>query len=464
MLGRNHPPEGDRSPQERARAAAERAARRASRTGEQPAVTDEGSPEPPPAAEPTAPVPEPSDDDLPPPPPRPRPGRRPPARRRPVPKPPRTRPAPPRGALPRSPSAGPGGREPGGRWGARVLLGVAVLIAVAGLWLANAIFQPFHGEGEGSVEVTIEPGWNVARIGDELARAGVVDNGTFFNLNATLTGNRGELKPGDYTLAQNMSYGEAVDALAKGPEAKVVPTFDVTIPEGGSRREVARSLDDTGLEGDYLKATTSRRALRAAHRLGLPRASDNPEGFLFPATYKLVRGASMRALVDKQLEAFEQNFADVDMRAAKRRNLTRYDVVIIASMVEREAQLDKERPLVAAVIHNRLREGIPLGIDATIRYVENNWTQPLRQSELEREGPYNTRLNQGLPPTPIGNPGLKSLQAAAKPADVDFLYYVVKPGTCGEHAFSSSDLEFQRDVARYNAEREKAGGKSPTTC
>src|SRR3712207_4925401 len=107
---------------------------------------------------------------------------------------------------------------------------------------------------------------------------------------------------------------------------------------------------------------------------------------------------------------------------------------------------------------------MPLGIDATIRYVENNWTRPLRESELDRDTPYNTRLNRELPPTLIGNPGLKSLQAAAKPADSDFLYYVVKPGTCGEHAFARTDAEAQRNVARYDAAREAAGGKSPTTC
>ena len=103
------------------------------------------------------------------------------------------------------------------------------------------------------------------------------------------------------------------------------------------------------------------------------------------------------------------------LATAKKRNLTRYDVLIIASMVEREAQLDSERPLVAAVIHNRLREGMPLGIDATIRYVENNWTSPLKVSELERPGPYNTRLNRGLPPTPIGNPGLAEPEGRREP-------------------------------------------------
>jgi cell division protein YceG involved in septum cleavage len=116
------------------------------------------------------------------------------------------------------------------------------------------------------------------------------------------------------------------------------------------------------------------------------------------------------------------------------------------------------------VIENRLREGIPLGIDATIRFATNNWTRPLTQSQLAIDSPYNTRTRRGLPPGPIGSPGLAAIRAAAKPARTGFLFYVVKPGTCGEHDFSKTDAEFQRDVARYNAERERRGGKSPTNC
>ena len=154
----------------------------------------------------------------------------------------------------------------------------------------------------------------------------------------------------------------------------------------------------------------------------------------------------------------------VDLSYARRKNLTVYDVVTIASMVERETRVARERPLVAAVIYNRLHAHQPLGIDATIRYATANWTRPLTKSELALDSPYNTRTRVGLPPTPIGNPGLASLEAAAHPARVGYLYYVVKPGTCGEHAFSSTFAEFQRDQARYNTARQAAGGRSPTTC
>ncbi|HVL96809.1 MAG TPA: endolytic transglycosylase MltG [Solirubrobacteraceae bacterium] len=342
-------------------------------------------------------------------------------------------------------------------------LGVLVLV-LAGAFVLWSTFQPGHGEGTGAVAVTVPPGGDVGSVGDLLAQRGVIDSPTFFAINATITGRRDELKPGDYTLQRDMSYGAALDALVTGPKAKVVKTFKVTIPEGLSIGEVAPRIRESQVDGNYAAAARSRAVLRRIRKLGAPRGTRTAEGFLFPATYDLVTGSDARDLVSKQLDAFADNFAQVDMRTAKRRNLTRYDVLIIASMVEREAQLDRERPLVAAVIHNRLRDGMTLGIDATIRYAENNWTRPLRVSELERPGPYNTRLNRGLPPTPIGNPGLASLKAAANPARRDYLFYVVKPGTCGEHAFSSTDAEFQRDLARYNAEREAAGGKSPTKC
>jgi peptidoglycan lytic transglycosylase G len=176
----------------------------------------------------------------------------------------------------------------------------------------------------------------------------------------------------------------------------------------------------------------------------------NLEGFLFPALYEFTAKTTTRQLVQKQLGAFERNWAKVDMRHARSKNLTRYDVVIIASMIEREVQVPRERPLVAAVIYNRLRNGMTLGIDATLRYgLKIPPTRPIRQSELDNPTPYNTRMHKGLPPTPIGNPGLASLQAAAKPAKVDYLFFV-RNADCRSHFFTASESEF---FARVNAPR-----------
>jgi UPF0755 protein len=464
---------GQRSAEDRARAAAERAARRAQPPPPpevfQDALPPEGVPdraaaydpprdesprglEPPdvepivwPRREPQPDAAEPARavtavEDRPPPP------RRVPATRRPLRRPPPPRP------------------RRRGSWGRRI--GAVVALAAIGfaLYAINATFQPLHGEGTGSVHVDIPENTDAGTIGDLLAEKGVVASGSFFELNATLTGRRGGLRPGSYTLRRDMSYGDAISALEKGPKVKVVPTVDVTVPEGLSIREAAPVVDKGPLKGSYAKAARAPRVLRRIRRLGAPRGTRTAEGFMFPATYTLVDGSPAKDLVSKQLAAFGDNFRGVDMRYAKRKKLTRYDVLIIASMIEREIEIDRERPLAAAVIYNRLAAGMPLGIDATIRYEARNWSRPLRVSELEKDTPYNTRIHTGLPPTPIGNPGRKSLEAAANPARKDYLFYVVKPCGEGEHAWSSTDAEFARDLARYDQARADRGGKSPANC
>jgi peptidoglycan lytic transglycosylase G len=342
---------------------------------------------------------------------------------------------------------------PRGRGGRRVLAVLALALIGGALWLINATFQPFHDDPSGAVAVTIPAGADAGRIGELLADAGVIDSAKLFEANATVTLRRAKLRPGKYTLPKGMTNGGAIEALMQGPQARVVKTFKFTIPEGRSRKENLALVKKGPFKGDYAKATADKRFLRRARSLGAPRSAKNLEGFLFPATYEMVTGASTSDLVKRQLDAYEENVAKVPMKTAKARNLTRYDVLIIASMVEREAQLPRERPLIAAVIHNRLKEGIPLGIDATIRYDIDNWSRPLRVSELERDTPYNTRTRRGLPPTPIGNPGLASIKAAANPAKAKYLFFVRKPGKSGEHAFSKTNAQFERDVARYQASR-----------
>ncbi len=346
--------------------------------------------------------------------------------------------------------------------GHRRILAVLALAAIAGaLYVINATFQPFHGDGRGAVRVTIPAGADVDDIGHILADARVIERPAFFSLNATLTRRRTGMKPGTYTMPRNLSYGAAIDALTQGPKAKLIKTFSLTIPEGRAAGETAPRLKGTSIEGDYVAASKSPALLQRGRRLGLPRGAKTLEGFLFPATYELPRGTTAAELVGRQLEGFADNTAKVSYRRARTKKLTRYDVLIIASMIEREAQLDRERPLIAAVIYNRLKRGMPLGIDATIRYATNNWTRPIRVSELQKDGPYNSRLRRGLPPTPIGNPGLASIRAATRPANVKYLYYVVKPGSKGAHAFSSTDAKFQRDFDRYQKARDAKGGQAP---
>lgn len=358
---------------------------------------------------------------------------------------------------PKTPGSPSSGRRAGRRVG--VLLALAAMAVV--LWFAASLFQPFAGDGGADVVVTIPKGASVSQVGDVLAEAGVISSSFFFKLRSTLEGKDDQLNSGRITMREDMSYAAALDALTQ--PAKAAPRLSkLTLPEGRSREEVAATVKDAGIEGDYL-AASERSKILDPRRYGAPKGA-TLEGFLFPATYDLKASDDAGDLVRQQLTAFKRNFETVDLTRAKRKNLTAYDIVVIASMIDREAGIAKDRPLIAAVIYNRLKEGIPLGIDATLRYELKNWTEPLKVSELEADTPYNTRTNAGLPPSPIGNPGLASLQAAARPANVDFLYFVVKPCGNGASTFSKTAAEHEAAVAAYNAKREELDGKSPVTC
>ncbi len=246
------------------------------------------------------------------------------------------------------------------------------------------------------------------------------------------------------------------------PPPVVIRTITVTIPEGYTRSQTAEISKQEGLRGSYTQASARSKYLNPA-KYGGTDAKDL-EGFLFPDTFELEKHASAANLVQLQLEDFKRRIKGVDMSYARSKNLTVYDVVTIASMIEHEAGLESQRPLVAAVIYNRLREGMPLGIDATTRFATGNYTRPLTESELAVESPYNTRTHAGLPPGPIDSPGVASIEAAAHPAKAGYLYYVAEPGACNKLAFSKTEAEFNADVERYDSAREAAGGNSPDSC
>ncbi|MEA2300456.1 MAG: hypothetical protein QOE44_991 [Solirubrobacteraceae bacterium] len=350
--------------------------------------------------------------------------------------------------------------EPRSRRG-RIAAVIALAAVVFALWFLFSLFQPFKGAGTGSVAVDIPRGASSSTIGTLLADRGVISSAFFFKLRTALSGKRSQLESGHFDLKRNMSYGSALDALTSHQGRAA--TISVTIPEGLSRTEIAPVATRAGVTGDYVKASVHSHLLKP-RAYGAPASAHSLEGFLFPATYDLLPGDPASKLVNAQLTAFKSDIAKVDLSRARAKHLTTYDVLTIASMVEREAERAAERPLIAAVIYNRLRDGMPLGIDATLRYALNDYAHPLTVSQLRLASPYNTRTHKGLPPTPIGNPGLASIVAAAHPAAVPYLYYVVKPGVCGEHAFSTTFAQFQQDAARYNSARTAKGGKSPTSC
>jgi UPF0755 protein len=228
--------------------------------------------------------------------------------------------------------------------------------------------------------------------------------------------------------------------------------FRIVFPEGFTRDQMAVRVRDVGgiarrKSGKPVKLNAKGYLLatkRAFIPCVKPHARADLEGFLFPATYDFLGTTTTAQLAQAQLQAFCENWAQLNLTYARSKNLTDYDVVKIASMVEKEALAPEERPLIAAVIYNRLHARMPLGIDATIRYgFHIAPTQSILESQLQSDNPYNSRRHAGLPPTPIANPGLASLQAAAHPAHVDYLYFVRKPDKV-HHFFTASAAAFLR--------------------
>ncbi len=249
-------------------------------------------------------------------------------------------------------------------------------------------------------------------------------------------------------LAAAGCSGEKQQAAPPPPPPPPKP-LRIIFPEGFTRRDMAARITAVDAIARTKRHVSPKLSERAYLRLTsgkarVPSFGRKPyEGFLFPATYDFFKRTPTKTLVRDQLETFGENWSKVNLRYARKKNLTPYDVLTIASMVEKEAQAPRERPLVAAVIYNRLRNRMPLGMDSTIRYALNvPPTQSLRESELNDPTPYNTRLHTGLPPTPITNPGLASIKAAAHPAKVDYLYFVRKPDHV-HHFFTSSYRDFQ---------------------
>ena len=210
------------------------------------------------------------------------------------------------------------------------------------------------------------------------------------------------------------------------------------------------------MAGSYLNATRHSSLLNP-RSFGAPAKTPSLEGFLFPDTYQLREPVSIGALVADQLRDFKKHFSTVKLAYARSHHLTAYDVLTIASMIERESATAHDRPLIASVIYNRLRLGMRLQIDATTRYAVNNYTSPLTESQLHSPSPWNTYTHTGLPPTPIDSPSLASIQAAAHPATTKYLYFVVKPCGNGEQVFSSSYSQFLKDEQRATPPRAASG-------
>lgn len=305
-----------------------------------------------------------------------------------------------------------------------------------------------------TVRIRVPEGASGSTIARQLERAGVIAARGRFSAIAGLMGVEGELAAGDYEFSQGLPIAEVIQRLRKGILVAVVT---VTIPEGRRLEEVAALFEKQGLG-------TAQEFIAAASASDYPHAivqskppASTLEGYLFPDTYFFAKNVTPRQFIERLLSTFEERF-DAELRAgAAKQNLTLHQAVTLASIVEREAQIPEERPLVAAVFLNRLKAGMPLQADPTVQYaIAANpasvqkygwWKRDLTVEDLQVKSPYSTYANTGLPPGPIASAGLDSLRAVAYPAPVKYLYFVAKGD--GSHAFAETLEEHNRNVQKY---------------
>ncbi len=311
----------------------------------------------------------------------------------------------------------------------------------ARLWLLDLRAAPSGAE----VAVEIPKGAGVMQVGEILEKTGVVRSAWGFALASRLT-TLGPLKAGEYGLSPAMSQRAILNHLARGR----VLLHSVTIPEGFSLTQVVARLAEARLLDPAL-ALELARDREFVTSLGLK--GDSLEGYLFPDTYRLPRGLGARAVLTLLARRFQAEWKALEPLAAKG-GLGQRQAVILASIIEREARVDEERPVISAVYHNRLKLGMKLQADPTVIYGLGDFEGNLTRVHLEKDHAYNTYTREGLPPGPICSPGLASLKAALRPAAVDYLYFVAKGD--GSHAFSRAYQDQINNINRY--QRRRNGG------
>ena len=328
-------------------------------------------------------------------------------------------------------------------WAVRYALVLALLVAVS---LASTVLAPPYRGHAGSVVVEIEPRTPSRVIAQRLEASGVIPSRWHF-MAVRLVRPRTVLMAGEYEFGRPMSVWEVFDTIARGQ----VRYHPVTIPEGHTLWGVADLVARTGFAGreDFLKETERVDYVRDL----LPEAV-NLEGCLFPDTYHVARPVTAEKLVRIMVGRFRDVFTKV--LADNKTSLNAYEILTLASMIEKETGVGHERQLVSSVFHNRLRRGMLLQCDPTVVYgmvMENRYRGRLLISDLEDTHRYNTYVHPGLPPGPIANPGRKSLEAAINPKSSDYIFFVAHASGNGEHVFSETWRDHERAVAGYRQRR-----------
>ena len=338
------------------------------------------------------------------------------------------------------------------RWLVAGLLALLLLPPFAfGLWFLLSLRPP---EGGGSAAFfAVRRGETLASVARRLEERGLVRSARAFLLLARLKGLDREVKAGGYRLKPGWAW-EVLDALVRGRREAVWVTF----PEGFTARQMARRLAKLGLADERRFMRLFRMGRRAFPEFAFLPKGKTLEGYLFPDTYLIEVGIDERGIIGMLLRRFEEVVVRGLAGELRRSPLSLHEVVTLASLVEKEAKLDEERPLIAGVLLNRLRRGMRLECNASLLYVLGEPKLWLTKRDISIDSPYNTYRRPGLPPGPICNPGRPSILAVLKPKRTDFLFYVARPD--GRHYFSRTYREHLKFKARAKKEWREAEGRS----
>jgi UPF0755 protein len=328
-----------------------------------------------------------------------------------------------------------------------IALGVlALIIAALALGVWSTLYRRTSDVAAGkTVTVVIASGSSGDAVAASLAKAGVIANPMMFRIQAQTLGATGDIKAGTYTFVTGSDYEPVIRRLQKGPE---ILTITLAIPEGwGIERTAARVQDKLGIpEQDFIDLATT-----GAKQFTYGFLADNPtdslEGYLFPKTYQVKKGAKAVDVINMMLTQYQKETAALDYAPAKAKNLTPHDILTIASIIEREASVAGDRPNVASVIYNRLAIHMRLQLDSTVQYALNGKAK-LTLADLKTDSPYNTYMNAGLPPGPICSPGLIAIQAALSPAKTKYLYYILTYKD-GRQSFATNYTDFLKLKAQF---------------
>lgn len=316
---------------------------------------------------------------------------------------------------------------------------VARILPVLLLWYLICLFVP-PGDGSKVVDISFPPGSGIRRLASELKAGGVIRSSWHFILVTRLRGQAHRLKAGEYRFNDGMTPAMILRKLVAGD----VDFRRFALPEGYSVYQAAELLDQKGYftKDSFLEKCRDTALLS---RLGLN--ASTAEGYLYPATYNLARNGNEEQLIAQMVAQFEKRYAELAPASGGMAGLSRHQIVTLASLIEKEAVSSDEKPLISSVFHNRLRINMPLQSDPTALYGVRAFAGKVNKADIERRSPYNTYFIKGLPPGPIGNPGIEALQAALHPAATPYLYFVARQD--GTHQFSRNLDEHNRAVVRY---------------